>query len=183
MPLIEIETARLHLRPFTPDDVADLHRLWTDPLVRKYLWDDLLIAREQAEAVVQGSLEGFAARGFGFWTVKRKGEASLLGFCGFRFFGEPPQVEILYGLAPQSWGRGLATEAAGAILRYGFEECGLERVLAGADPPNAASFRVMERLGMTFAERTQIEGRDAIYYAVTRKGFQPGETIYVVRRA
>ena len=76
---------------------------------------------------------------------------------------------FLYGLFPACWRQGLATEAFREVLRYAFEDLGLDRVYAGADPPNEASFGVMERLGMTFDSRRVIDGREAIYYR-----FEPG---------
>jgi ribosomal-protein-alanine N-acetyltransferase len=182
MNLLEIETARLRLRPFNMDDVDDLHRLWTNPEVRKYLWDDIIISREQAEEAVHGSNASFAAHGFGSWVVFPKEKEELIGFCGFRFFGGPPEVELLYGLYPQYWRQGLATEMAKAMLRCGFEEHGLDRIWAGADPPNAASFRVMERIGMKFAKRTYVNDREAIYYVILQEQFQPDDAVYILKR-
>ncbi|MCI0488567.1 MAG: GNAT family N-acetyltransferase [Blastocatellia bacterium] len=128
--LLEIETSRLRLRPCREDDIDDLHRLWIDPQVRKYLWDDTVITREQAAEVVSASLESFERHGFGQWVVFLKEEISLIGFCGFRLFDDPPEVEILYGIAPEYWGEGLATEAAKAMIRCGFEEHSFERIFA-----------------------------------------------------
>ncbi|MGF1471312.1 MAG: GNAT family N-acetyltransferase [Rubrobacteraceae bacterium] len=172
----EIETPRLRLRPCTMADVDALHRLWTDPQVRKFLWDDVEIARDQAASAVQSSIECFGSHGFGYWVVLTAEEGSLspIGFCGLRFFGEPPgEIELLYGIAPPYWGRGLATEAAEALLRFGFEECGFERVYAGADPPNKGSLRVIEKLGMAFDRSTRINGREAIYHVISREALDP----------
>jgi ribosomal-protein-alanine N-acetyltransferase len=171
---MEIHAPRVRLRPYTLEDVDDLYRLWTDPEVRRYLWDDVLISREQAASVVRASIACFETRGFGQWVVLPRSGERLIGFCGFRLFGDPPdeQIELLYGVAPAYWGQGLATEAARAALRFGFEECGFDRVYAGADPPNAASFRVMEKLGMSFSRRTHINGIEAIYYVLSREAFE-----------
>ena len=98
--------------------------------------------------------------------LRREGED--IGFCGLREFDDPPQVEILYALLPAHWHQGLATEASREVLRYAFEELGLDRVYAGADPPNETSFRVMERLGMTFDSRRVIHGLEAVYYRLDR---------------
>lgn len=159
----ELRTPRLRLTPCGRDDVEFLHRLWTDAAVRRFLWDDRVIGREEASAVVEASIESFRRHGFGMWVVHAE---APIGFCGLRHFGEPPDdVEVLYGLLPAYWGRGLATEAARAVLRAGFDR-GLPRIYAGADPPNVASMQVMERLGMRFAAIRVIDGRDATYYAI-----------------
>jgi RimJ/RimL family protein N-acetyltransferase len=64
------------------------------------------------------------------------------------------------------------------MIRYGFEEHGVDPIFAGADPPNMASFRVMEKIGMKFAKRVVIEGKEAIYYMLSRADFQPGNAAY-----
>jgi ribosomal-protein-alanine N-acetyltransferase len=165
-----ITTARLAMRPFSMDDVDELHRLWIDPDVRKFLWDDQVIPLETAVAVVESGVESFLRNGFGFWAICLKNRAGLIGFSGLRHFtedgAESGEVEILYGVAPEQWGKGIATEAAKAVLRYGFVDLKLNRIYAGADPPNAASFRVIEKLGMNFARRTVINGVEAVYYAM-----------------
>lgn len=169
---VEIQTERLRLRPFTAEDLDDLYRLWIDPGVRKYLWDDTEISRAQAMEVIASSLESFEAHGFGMWAVYPKDESELIGFCGLRLFGEPQEVEILYGISTERWGQGLATEAARAMIRRGFEEHGFDLIFAGADPPNAASFRVMEKIGMKFAKRIHLNGLETIYYVMSKEEFK-----------
>ena len=80
---------------------------------------------------------------------------------------------MLYGLLPGFWGRGLATEAAAAVLRFGFEQVGLEEIFAGADSGNAASVRCMERLGMSPAGERRVGPQQlpATYYRLTRRDF------------
>ncbi len=178
----DLETQRLVLAPATLADVDDLHRLWTDARVRRYLWDDRSIDRHTAEDQVRASLESFACRGFGLWVVRLRGDAATLaGFCGLRELGEPPhpEVELLYGLAPTHWGRSYATEASRAVLAYAFERLALPRIVAGADPPNAASLRVMRRLGMHPVGRRTVDGVEADYAELTRDLFRrsdPGAT-------
>ena len=171
-----IETARLMMRPFAMDEVDDLHRLWIDPGVRKFLWDDQVIPRDTAVAVVENSIDSFVNHGFGFWTIRFKNDPALIGFGGLRHFtedgAEASEVEILYGVAPESWGKGVATEAAGAVLNYGFGECELAHIYAGADPPNVASFRVIEKLGMKFARKIVVNGVDVIYFAICRDDYK-----------
>jgi ribosomal-protein-alanine N-acetyltransferase len=161
----------------TVDDVDDVHRLWIDPVIRKYLWDDQIIPRETAVEVIESSRETFKEHGFGLWAVSLRDDSGLIGFCGLRHFedgqNEKPEVEILYGIVPEHCGKGLATEAAKAVLKYGFEEKKLKQIYAGADPPNTASFRVMEKINMRYCRRVVINGVDTIYYLVSREDF-PG---------
>ncbi len=75
----------------------------------------------------------------------------------------------MYGLWPAWWGRGLATEAAQAVLEYVFEVLGHPVVMAATDPPNVASIRVMERLGMVFDSRREMHGLDTLVYRLSRE--------------
>lgn len=159
-----IETARLCLRPVSMDDLDGLHRLWTDPAVREFLWDGETISRERAEAAVREGMGAFDLHGFGLW-IAEEGE-DLIGFCGLRPLDNAPGVEVLYGITPLRWGEGFATEVAVAMLRYGFEEAGLERILGIADRENVASRRVLEKIGMAFQEYVVNEGREEAYYSI-----------------
>lgn len=175
MPFPVLETVRLRLQPFTNEDIDTLHRMWIEPSMRKYLWDDAIIPRETAIEVVQCSLNSFAEHGIGYWTIRFKGESGLIGFCGLRHFHEADtgneEVEVMYSINHELCGQGLATEAAQAMLKYGFEQVGLKRVYAGADPPNEVSFHVMERIGMAFSHRAKIGELEAIYYKIHRHEF------------
>jgi len=177
----EIETARLRLRPFTLDDVDEIHRLFVEPGVRKYLWDDEAVPREQTASVIESSVALFNTNGYGLWAVFPGEEDRLIGFCGFWHFHDPPELELLYGIAPSHWGQGLATEAARAMIRYGFEELGFDRIAASTDTPNLASVRVMEKAGMSFEKRAIVNGRDTKYYSISREAFQPGNLPYKMR--
>jgi ribosomal-protein-alanine N-acetyltransferase len=145
-------TARLDLLPCTQADAPALWEIWTDPDVRRYLWDDEVIPVERARAIVADSVAEARTSGLGLRTVRRRGAETIVGFCGL-LPNHAGEVELLYGLAPACWGQGLATEAARAVLRDAFEVLGLARVVAATDPPNHASIRVLERLGM--APRTE----------------------------
>ena len=162
-------TPRLALRPCTLADVPALHALWQDPDVRRWLWDDVPIPEASARDVVQESLATFAARGFGQWVADARGDGALRGFAGLRAFGDDGDVELLYGLLPAHWGEGLATEAARAVLDHGLRTLALPRVAARADSPNAASVRVMRRLGLRFEGERQVQGRPTMHYAIARE--------------
>ncbi len=140
--------------------------MWTNPDVRRFLWDDVVIPREQAAAVVESSMESFERRGFGFWTVALDGV--VVGFCGLREIEGGPEIEILYGLLPEYWSRGYATAAARAVIGYAFGSLGLDRIDGRTDSPNTASARVLERLGMTFEKRAEVNGLDTLHYSLHR---------------
>ena len=167
-----LSTARLRLVPFGPDDTDALHAQWNDPDVGRWLWDGEPVSRETVDEVIVGSESSFRERGYGFFTLRLlEAPAVVIGFAGLRTIGDTADVEVLYGLLPTHWGRGLATEAARAVLAWGFATVGLDAIAAGADPPNAASFAVMQRLGMPFWRDITLDGRLARYHRLTASEF------------
>jgi ribosomal-protein-alanine N-acetyltransferase len=142
-----IETARLRLRPACAGDAAVLQALWSRPLVRRFLWDDRVVTLEEARDVLATNDALFAERGVGLWLAHPLDEDVVMGFAGYWLFHEPPCLELLYGLDDRWWGRGLATEAAAALVRFGREQRGFGAIQASIDTPNVASARVLERLG------------------------------------
>lgn len=179
---VEIITARLRLRPFATGDVDEVHRLWTEPGVRKYIWDDEVIPRAQAAAAIEESLAHFRDTGSGLWAAFPLEGREMLGFCGYWFFRDPPELELLYGVATGHWGKGIATEMSKAIIRYGFQELALGKIVASTDAPNVASVRVMEKSGMSFDRRKTINGLDTIFYSIERERFSPEDEPYEFRR-
>lgn len=176
VPMTELSTERLVLRPFAADDVDALHTLWADREVRRYLFDGEVPARERVVEIVENSVEGFADAGYGFFSLRhRQSPAEIMGFSGFRPFDEAGVVEMLFAVQPSHWGRGYATEASREVLRYGFEQCGLRRVVATTDTPNQRSVRVLQRLGLFFEKRRERHGLDTVYYAMTAEEFRASE--------
>lgn len=180
---IAIETERLRLRPSTEADIPALHKLWTHPNVRAFLWDDVVITEQRAREAVLHSVKSFEEEGAGVWVVLSKKKDKLVGFCGLGHYGKQPEKELLYGIDPLLWGNGFATEVSQAMVRYAFEELHCPVILAGADPLNEASFRVIDKLGMQFVRRVQAKSMkeemiDIIYYGIKREDFQVGDAFY-----
>jgi [ribosomal protein S5]-alanine N-acetyltransferase len=154
MRLPVIRRERFVLRPWTRDDVDALHAFWTTPELRRYLWDDLVIARETAEQIVDSHIATAEQHGIGYWGIlvpppAEPAEAPIVGFCGFRFVDDGPDIELMYGLRAEYWGQGLATEACRALIEYLWRSTRFPLLYARTDPPNERSVRVIERLGMT----------------------------------
>lgn len=145
-----MDTPRLRFSRVSRGDVDTLHRIWTDPGVRRYLWDDVTIDRETAAQVVEQTVRDWAEHHYGLWLVRERDGTEAIGFVGFRSSGDPAVPELLFGFLPAWWHRGLATEAARAALQYLFEVAGADSAWAETDPPNTASVRVLERVGMQF---------------------------------
>jgi RimJ/RimL family protein N-acetyltransferase len=86
---------------------------------------------------------------------------------------ERGNLELLYGIAPEHWNRGLATEIARTLVRYDFEELGFSEVWASTDAPNAVSARVLEKAGLRFERRAVVDGLETHFYSLPRSAFQP----------
>ncbi|MEP0746975.1 GNAT family N-acetyltransferase [Trichocoleus sp. AS-A1] len=87
----------------------------------------------------------------------------MAGFAGLLQSSEEVP-SLIFGTRPHLWGRGYATEAASAVLRYAFDVLGIEQVVADVDEPNEASIRLLERLGMSQTRREIVNGRPLLYY-------------------
>lgn len=169
---IWVETSRLVLRPLEPGDLESFHRILNDPDVGRYLCDGEPVSAATVESYLRGSEREFAEGGVGLFGVRPRGESRLIGFCGFSRAGETGEMELMYGLLPEWWGGGFATEAARASLRHAFEEAGLERVFAGIDEPNAASRKVAGKLGMRRAGGELSSARRVLYFTLSRREFE-----------
>lgn len=174
--MTQLVTERLALNPIDTADVGALHRVWTDPEVRRYLWDGRIITETQVRQIVAESKALFADLGCGLFTVcLRDTPDTVVGFCGLRRFEDSADVELRYGILPDFWGEGIVTEAARQVLCHGFDNCGLSRVFAVTDTPNQRSVRVMQRLGMSFEERREYRGLDTVFYTLSRDEYRGAE--------
>ena len=162
-------TARLRLDPFAGVDVDEVHALLAEPAVRRYLCDDVVMPREQVAGFVDVSDRLFEEYRAGLWCVRLSDGRRIVGLAGFFWLHD--QLELLYALLPELWGKGLATESAREVVRFGFDLCGLEVVIASTDAPNVASVGVMERLGMRFDRREVVDGLDTLFYTLSRAAF------------
>ena len=143
-----LTTERLVLRPVTAGDHAVLLAHWAAPDVRRFLFDGAIVSAAEITEVIEDSIRGFDGAGHGLWLIHEKDREALVGTAGLRPL-EDLGLEIFYSLAPASWGKGYATEAAGAVLDHALGPLGLPEVLAEVDEGNTASIAVIERLGMT----------------------------------
>lgn len=146
-----LETERLILRRWRASDREPFRKINADPRVMEFFPKTLSAA--QSDALIDRTETQFAARGFGLWATELRENQSLIGYVGLavpafetRF---TPCVEIGWRLAAEVWGRGLATEAAREVLRYGFEKVKLTEILSWTAVANGRSRRVMEKIGMT----------------------------------
>lgn len=178
----ELETARLRLRMFTPDDIGELSRITRDPDVMRYIGEGHPLTREETDYNLASIIRGFRRRGFGRWAMVHKASGRLLGYCGFSTLSaEEVGVELAYMLARPYWGMGLASEAARACVRYAFETLGLDSLAALTMPGNARSRRLLEKLGMCHERDCRLHGYDCVQYRIRRADFRPDGSLYLAK--
>jgi len=180
----EIETERLRIRMFTPDDLDVLCSIYGDPDVMRYLSGHPL-SREEVEDWMRSWADQWNNLGFGWWGLELKSSGELIGHCGLQFIHNTRDIEIAYALAKSWWGKGLAPEAARAGLRYGFEVLNFDRIYALSEPPNIASQNVMKKIGMKFDKvayyKDDYYEGDVVYYTLSRDEYEPDGSAYLLR--
>jgi RimJ/RimL family protein N-acetyltransferase len=174
-PTLPIETERLRIRAYTADDLDAVLGMFGREDVSRYLnWEPMDGERATAllgRRIGQASMEK-AGEGLGL-ALEERASGRFVGEVILRWLSEESrQGEIGWSLHPDAQGKGYATEAARELLRLGFEELGLHRIIAECDPRNEASIRVMERLGM----RREANLVDSVWL----KGEWVGSIVYAI---
>jgi RimJ/RimL family protein N-acetyltransferase len=184
-----LETPRLLLRPWQESDREPFSRMNADPRVMEFF--PKMLDRTESDAMTTRVRTHFERRGFGLWAIEVVGAVDFIGFTGLCVTGFDthftPCVEIGWRVAYDHWGRGYATEAARAALKFGFQHLRLDEIVSFTVPANLRSRRVMERLGMTHSSADDFdhpnvpEGhplRRHVLYRLSREAWERGrETI------
>ncbi len=165
-----LETDRLLLRVFRPEDLDAFAQIEADPEVMRF-YPSGPRPREWAERGVRSFIRTQEERGFSLWAVVHKADGPLIGYCGLvpQTLNGAEEVEVGYKLARAYWGQGLATEAARAVRDWGFAHLGVPRLVSLIDPGNAASIRVAEKSGMRHETDAEYDGKTCGIYAVRRE--------------
>ncbi len=146
-----LETERLMLRKFTLDDVPAYFRLNSDPEVVRFTGDKAFESEDEARAVMRAApLHDYETRGYGRLACIEKASGELVGFCGLKYLSDLEEVDLGYRFLPGYWGKGYATESACAVMDHGRKILAIERIVGLVDPGNAASVRVLVKVGMQF---------------------------------
>jgi len=155
-----LATERLCLREFRAADADLLYRLDSDPRVMRYIGDGSIGTRSSVKAAVARSMRYYGMYpGLGVWPAEDSGTGDFVGWFCLKYVPQTVEIEVGYRLAPDAWGRGYATEGARALVRYGFAELGLQRIIGLTHPENAASQRVLQKAGLADAGWGEYYGR------------------------
>ncbi len=165
-------TERFDLRLIVPDDAEPLQRLYGDPEAMRFVGAGGRARTPEETRLGVGRLIAHQERhGYSLWAVTERDTGEVIGVAGLVLEDfEGPDVEVVYELQRDRWGRGIATEVARACLEVAFGELGLARVIALAYPENGPSVHVMEKIGMRPDGEVEAYGRTMVRYVA-----EPGD--------
>lgn len=171
--VVPIVTERLLLRPFRTSDGAALYSLHSDPDVTRYAGG--LKNRTESDAILRRLIDRLERSGFGLLAVEEQRSGSVIGWCGLQEMRYLNGYEVIYALQCDRWGRGLAFEAARAVLKEAFtlNEVLLHEVFGLVFPENLRSIRVLKKLGMIYSKSIldRDTNKQASLYRVERNSF------------
>ncbi|MEZ5428701.1 MAG: GNAT family N-acetyltransferase [Pyrinomonadaceae bacterium] len=168
MNLPSLETPRLVLRTYLDEDLDDFHAIRSDPVIRRY-YPPHFSPPEKSPEILHRHLVRWRENGFGEFGAFEKASGKLIGYCGLQNLDGGDEIEIYYGYAQTAWGKGFATEAAAAVLEFGFREAGLEEIVAVTHPENIASQNVLQKIGLRFEKEIICYRMNCRYFRLGRE--------------
>ena len=169
-----LETKRLILRPLNENDFEAIYAMRSDSELMRFIREPQ--TSEESANWINLVSSRWATEKIGFCAMIEKSSNEFAGWCGIWKLKETGEFEIGYAVAKNFWGKGFATEAADEFLSYAFENLETEKIAAVAAPENAASRRVMEKLGMRYDYTGEFYGRDLVHYSITGEEFFNAKT-------
>lgn len=164
-----LETKRIVRRPFRLKDAEVAFVMNQDPRVTRFIPQESSATIEKVRQLIkQITLNDYEKYGYGRLALVDKNDGHFKGFAGLKFSPDLQEVDLSYRLIHKDWGQGFATEAAQALVRYGFETLGLNRIIAMTLRDNKRSIRVTKKSGMRYWKAIQHAGDKVVVYQLTR---------------
>jgi len=180
----EIETKRLLLRQVTSADLdAWAERVFADPEVVRFMPKRDMTPLQRAERAFNNYNRLWEERGIGGWVITDKKDGEFIGSIEIEYLDDTDEYELGYCMRKDYWGRGISTEAARAVVRFGFENANLNRIMAVVVPENTASWKVLEHVGLVYEKNARYYDLDVVYYAITHGQFKADNCFYRVLTA
>lgn len=156
-----LQTERLQLRWFTLADTPLMYAIWNDPAFVRFVGDRGIETLEMAETAMRdGPLHLYEKYGYGPFRVTQRSDGANAGVCGLYRRENLDAPDIGFAFLPDYRGMGLGYESSCAVLRHARDELELPRVSAIVSPQNMASVRLLEKLGLRFADSVRMPGDD-----------------------
>jgi ribosomal-protein-alanine N-acetyltransferase len=163
--LITVQTSRLTLRPLQLKDAHTLQGIYQSEGVLRYFPNPSPPPLERVERFILSQLSHWEQHGYGNWGIQLVDGGEIIGWAGLQFLPELNETEVGFLLDRPYWGKGYATEAALASLRFGYENAGLSQIIALVHPENVASIHVIEKCGMDYIDTLVLWGIELRRYA------------------
>jgi ribosomal-protein-alanine N-acetyltransferase len=163
-----LRTDHLTLQALRLEDADVLHRVYQTEGVLEYFPNPNPPPVERVQRFVNAQQVHWETHGYGNWGVLPDGEAEIIGWAGLQYLPELDETEVGFLLDRPFWGRGYATEAALASLKFGFERFELDHIIALVHPGNLASRRVIEKCGMSYIETLSLWGIELYRFRVEK---------------
>jgi [ribosomal protein S5]-alanine N-acetyltransferase len=163
-----LTTERLHLRELVKTDWQFVISLLNSEGWLRYIGERNVHTQAEAEAYIQHWLNSYEKNGFGLWVVQEQDSRTPQGLCGLIRRDTLPHVDIGFAFLPEYIGKGYGSESAKAVLHYGFETIGLDKIIAITLPDNHASCRLLQSLGMIHEGDTEMSGDLLHVYAINK---------------
>jgi len=161
-----LSTLRLDLREFVAGDFEELYGLSRDPRVMRYISGGRRSTRAEVATAMRRILRNYRRYpGLGSWRASRRDTGACIGWFTLKYIPRTVEVEVGYRLRYEAWGYGFATEGAGELVRYGFDDLGLYRIVGLTHPDNVASQRVLMKAGLAEAGWGRYYGQRLRVYA------------------
>ena len=178
-----VETARLRLRPFDIEtDLDPIAAALANPAVVEYLPGSEPRDRERTRQILEAASGHWEKYGFGFWALTDRLQGVVMGWCGLNGLQDAGEVELLYLLDEPYWGRGFATEAGRASVRYGFDHLEEDHFVGLVHHYNTGSRRVLEKIGFCHRGRETHFHMDVDGLTISRESFEVDESAYSVSK-
>jgi len=162
-----LETNRLYLRRMTIEDAENIYLLNLDKEVIQYTGDDAFDSVASAQHFVT-HYDHYNKYDFGRWAVIGKNNHTFLGWCGLKYTPETDEYDIGFRFHKKYWNQGYATEAALACIALGFEKYKMPRIIGRARKDNASSIKVLEKIGLTYFDAYDFDGKEGVLYQILK---------------
>ena len=156
-----LETERLTLRDASLGDAEFIVRLLNEPSFLRFIGDRGVRTVDDAERyIAERLIESYVMNGYGLWIVERRESPAPIGLCGLVKRDALPDADIGFAFVPEYWSNGYAFESASGVKEYAFSRLRLPRLLAVVNADNAASIRLLEKLGLRFERTIELSSKE-----------------------
>ncbi|WP_255496152.1 GNAT family N-acetyltransferase [Mucilaginibacter sp. FT3.2] len=168
-----IETGRLILRELLPTDAEGMFELDSDAEVHRFLGNQPVKTIEESRETISVIRQQYIDFNIGRWAVIDKATGNFMGWAGLKFMtdtrnGHRNFHDVGYRLIKRYWGKGYATEAAIASIKYGFDGLELDEIYGMADVDNIASQKALQKSGLIYIENFELNGTPHCWFKITR---------------